>query len=159
MFKLLILLALTFGFCGPIFAGGFVEAQVKYKVLDNGKKDFSYRWDAASNHGFLHLGLDWFTFRDDWHTGGFNLSNSHSIYISFPELPAECKIANHTGVLFDIYQKGYSYFDIILKGKGCENADRGFELLDATITVYGLSPFRGSNPPDVLRIMIFDHNK
>ena len=142
----------------------FVEAQMKYSVEQNGNKkatkNFAYQWNVESQELSLKLGFNWYSYRADWHQCGFDLTNAHKMYFSFPELPLGCEVVETKGAIYpksELDRK--SFVNVKMKGESCESVVDYFYLLDVSISFYEV-PFTSENcslePTRVLRVVIYD---
>lgn len=146
-------LAAQFVFAAP----DFIEAQMQYKVLSDGKKDFSYTWNEKEHFLQVRLGLTWQNFEDELHGQGFNLSDIADSYQVFPDAPENCsyykahgKVSGRTDLDNNVVYAEY-------KGEGCLEMLSNFSLGTFVIHFYNVGSMDGSQRrTEVVRLQLWD---
>lgn len=153
--RFLTIMAVLFGFSLTAQARDFVEAQVQYTFDSNQEKQLTRLWDGDAQQGAIIMKVSLSNYREDWHQGGFVVSDNNSPYVSWPEL-ADCKPYNFKGKIVPLYMNEESYLSFELKGPACGNFINIYNYFGVTISFYDVDSADNSNHTSVLRVFVND---
>lgn len=136
----------------------FIEGQMKYQVLENGKKDFSYTWNENEQILVVRMGLNWDHFQASSHGVGFDLNNSYSSDLIFPHETMNCRFQKSFGQIPGSVDLNNNEVFIQFKGSNCrEDIIYQFNLAAVAIHFYNV-PHWNSNGDvtGVFRLQIYE---
>lgn len=139
-----------------LYARDFAEAQVQYITDSEDNKILKRNWDESSHHGSIYIKVRLSNYREDWHLGGFSISDLNRPYISWPELGADCKVFKFKGHILPPLADSESYLTFQLKGPSCERFINIFNYFGVTISFYEVKSITDDQHTRVLRLFIND---
>lgn len=134
----------------------FVEAQLTYHVMEDGSKAFAIAWDEASRTARIGMHFDWLNHREDWHAGGFDLSNAARRFVDSPDIGGKCELAALGGRLSGQARGGLNFMSVELKGEGCRETAEDFKIEGASFAFYGVPSLDGRPGVPVVRVVVRD---
>lgn len=142
-------------------AEDFVEGQMKYKVLADGKKDFSYTYDSAEEILTVRLGLVWDNYDPALHALGFNLGKIEDSYMHFPYIPEGCRYYKGYGSIPGAADLENNEVFLEFKGGNCPEILEYFGLVGAAVSFYEVSAWDPHNGKSAraFRLQLFDANQ
>lgn len=158
MKRILATLLVCAAFVSPALASDFVEAQMKFQVLENGKKDFSHEWSEEEELLRVRMGLTWDNYEEALHARGFNLRDIAESDMVYPASFEGC-----------VFYKGYGSVpgaadleknEIFLEFKGplCKEMVKNFSLGTIVVHFYDVATWEaGSRRTPVFRLQIWDY--
>lgn len=157
--RIVALLMVVFAVARSAFAGpeDFVEAQMKYRVLENGKKDFTYTWDAEEKTLQIRLGLTWDNYDPAIHAVGFNLRKVAEMDWIFPTAIENCSFYKAWGAIPGASDLENNEVFIEFKGDACipDMLDL-FKLASLAVHFYNVQTMDGADMTGVLRLQLYE---
>lgn len=154
------LFLLMFAFSSTAMAGpmDFIEGQMKYKVLETGKKDFTYSWDEAEHLFIVRMGLDWEHFQTNSHAFGFDLNNAYGSDLIFPYETVGCRFQKSFGQIPGAADLENNEVFIQFKGETCrEDMLPQFNLANLAIHFYNVLHWgKNDQVTGVFRLQMYD---
>lgn len=162
--KKILLIAALFSFinltthsalAGP---GDFIEGQMKYKILENGKKDFTSSWDEESQILTIRLGLVWDNYNSELHANGFDLNNTQGGRSVFPEDSEGCTFRKAYGSIPGAADLEHNEIFIEFHGSTCkEDIPASYAIPAVAVHFYDVHPWNSAGEvTGVFRLQLWD---
>lgn len=138
--------------------GDFIEGQMKYKILENGKKDFTAKWDEGTEILTIRLGLVWDNYNSELHANGFDLNNTQGSRSVYPEDSEVCTFRKAYGSIPGVADLEHNEIFIEFHGSGCkEDIPAAYAIPAVAVHFYDV---RSWNPTGevtgVFRLQLWD---
>ena len=145
----------TSAFAGP---EDFVEGQMKYRVLPDGKKDFSYTWDAEIKHIKIRLGLVWDNYNPAIHGIGFNLNKTDGARPIYPDESETCRFYKGYGSIPGAADLNNNEIYLEFAGETClEDITSALNVETLAVSFYNVRAWNNDNEmTGVFRLQMYD---
>ena len=135
---------------------GFTESQLVY-AKERGQTHFSLEWDEEKQVASISHQFNLTNYREDWHSGGFNLSKASTGRIVFPNVEGDCKLTDVEGMIpHSPAGKKRGHLNYKLAGPDCALFLDLYKLFGVTLTLYEVPSLDDTIFTPVVRIFFMD---
>ncbi len=148
---------MAFFVSGAAIAADFIEAQMKFRVLPDGRKDFRQEWVAEESLLRLTLGLKWDLWEPEVHARGFDLFQIAGSAPVFPDSFEGCSYYKGYGKIPGAADQENNQVVLEFRGPECQRMEEMFRQGTIAVHFYGVASVDPAfERTEVLRLQIWD---